>query len=219
MKLHMLACPTLREKIVPHVRSSRRERTLPCGGRSVQFYSEGSLTIGDVSRKSDTDLVRQCLTGDQGAWSELIDRYQRLIYSVARTLSQSSEDAADVFQQVCLELYQRLPELRDAESLPAWLITVTRRQAAAVLKSHKTLLPLRDEYPALADQIRSIENEHLVETAMLDLPERCRQLINLLYLHPFSLSYSAVAERLGVPVSSIGPTRARCLAKLRKLLS
>jgi len=183
------------------------------------FNSEGFLTIGDVSRKSDTDIVTRCLTGDQGAWSELIDRYQRLIYSVARTLSQSSEDAADVFQQVCLELYQRLPELRDAESLPAWLITVTRRQAAAVLKSHKTLLPLRDEYPALEDQIRSIENEHLVETAMLDLPERCRQLINLLYLHPFSLSYSAVAERLGVPVSSIGPTRARCLAKLRKLLS
>ena len=183
------------------------------------FKWEDSLTIGEVFRKSDTDLVRQCLKGDQGAWSELIDRYQRLIYSVARTLSQSPEDAADVFQQVCMDLYRRLPELRDAESLPAWLITVTRRQAAAVLKSHKTLLPLRDEYPALEDQIRSIENEHLVETAMLDLPERCRQLINLLYLHPFSLSYSAVAERLGVPVSSIGPTRARCLAKLRKLLS
>src|SRR6266581_4452938 len=196
-------------------------RTHSCVRRPLRpcFSSEGFLTIGDVSRKSDTDIVTRCLTGDQGAWSELIDRYQRLIYSVARTLSQSSEDAADVFQQVCLELYQRLPELRDAESLPAWLITVTRRQAAAVWKSHKTLLPLRDEYPALADQIRSIENEHLVETAMLDLPERCRQLINLLYLHPFSLSYSAVAERLGVPVSSIGPTRARCLAKLRKLMS
>jgi len=178
------------------------------------------LTIGEIFRKSDTDLVRQCLTGDQGAWSELIDRYQRLIYSVARTLSKSPEDAGDVFQQVCMELYQRLPELRDAESLPAWLITVTRRQAAAVLKYHKTtLLPLRDEYPAVEDQIRSIENEHLIETAMLDLPERCRQLINLLYLQPISLSYSAVAERLGVPVSSIGPTRARCLAKLRKLLS
>src|SRR6266487_4563335 len=157
MKLHMLACPTLREKIVPHMRSSRLERTLPCGGRSVQFYSEGSLTIGDVSRKSDTDLVRQCLTGDQGAWSELIDRYQRLIYSVARTLSQSSEDAADVFQQVCLELYQRLPELRDAETLPAWLMTVTRRQAAAVWKARKASVPLNGEYPSVETHIGWIE--------------------------------------------------------------
>src|SRR5436190_17716394 len=134
--------------VLPVARRSDLTRPLPASNPAAPsiFNSEGFLTIGDVSRKSDTDRVRQCLTGDQGAWSELIDRYQRLIYSVARSLSQSSEDAADVFQQVCLELYQRLPELRDAESLPAWLITVTRRQAAAVLKSHKTLLPLRDEY-------------------------------------------------------------------------
>ncbi len=174
---------------------------------------------GETARKSDSDLVKKCLTGDEGAWGELIDRYQRLIYSVARTLAQSPEDAADVFQQVCLELYQRLPEVRDVESLPAWLITVSRRQAVAVLKSHKTLVPLKGEYPALEDHIRSIENEHLVESAMHDLPERCRLLINLLYLDPSPLSYSAVAERMGIPVSSIGPTRARCLGKLRKLLS
>src|SRR5262249_58060401 len=144
---------------------------------------------------------------------------QRLIYSIARKLSRSPEDAADVFQQVCLELYQRLSDLRDVETLPAWLIIVTRRQAGAVWKSGRMLVPLKDDFPALEDYIGAIENEHLVESAMLDLPERCRLLINLLYLYPSPLSYAAVAERLGMPVSSIGPTRARCLEKLRKLLS
>ncbi len=176
------------------------------------------LTIGGATRKSDSEIIKNCLARDQGAWSELIDRYERLIYSVARTLAQSPEDAADIFQQVCLELYLRLPELRDVESLPAWLITVTRRKAIAVLKSHRTFVPLMADYPALDDHIRTIEKEFLVESAMLDLPERCRQLINLLYLHPFPLSYSAIGERLKIPVSSIGPTRARCLAKLRRAL-
>lgn len=167
----------------------------------------------------DRELIECCLKGDQTAWDELIDRYQRLIYSIARTLSRSREDAADVFQQVCLELYQRLPELRDAETLPAWLMTVTRRQATAEWKSRKDAVPLSDNQPGVEEHITWIENEHIVERAMLDLPERCRMLIDLLYLHPSQLSYSAVAERLGMPVSSIGPTRARCLAKLRKLLS
>jgi len=176
------------------------------------------LTVDRSVARSDSELIEACLNGDQDAWTELIVRYQRLIYSVARTLSRSPEDAADVFQQVCLELYQRLPDLRDAATLPAWLITVTRRQAAALWKSGKSVA-LTDEHPDVEHRIAWIENEHLVERAMLDLPERCRMLIDLLYLHPSQLSYADVAERLGIPASSIGPTRARCLAKLRKLLS
>jgi RNA polymerase sigma factor (sigma-70 family) len=176
------------------------------------------LSVGGATRKSDSEIVEKCLARDQGAWSELLDRYGRLIYSVVRTMALSSEDTADVFQEVCLELYQRLPQLRDAESLPAWLITVTRRKASA-LKSHRTFAPLMGDYQDLEDHIQSIENEYLVESAMRDLSERCRELINLLYLHPSPLSYSAIAERLKIPVSSIGPKRARCLAKLRRLLS
>ena len=168
----------------------------------------------------NSELIENCLKGDEDAWAELISRYQRLIYSVAHTLSRSPEDAADVFQQVCVELYQRLPELRDAEALPAWLITVTRRQAGALLKSHENSIPLTDEHPHKEDHIGAIENEYAVERAMLDLSERCRALIRLLYLHhPARLSYAEVAGRLGIPVSSIGPMRARCLEKLRKLLT
>jgi RNA polymerase sigma factor (sigma-70 family) len=168
--------------------------------------------------RPDSVLIERCLRGDQTAWAALIDRYQRLIYSVASSLSRSAEDTADVFQQVCLELYKRLPHLRDTETLPAWLITVTRRQATAVLKSHKALVPLNDQQPDIESRIHSIEKEYLVDTALLELPERCRQLIDLLYLHPSRLSYADVAAHLKMPVSSIGPTRARCLEKLRKLL-
>jgi len=178
------------------------------------------ISTGNRAIKPDSELIQGCLKGDQNSWNELIDRYQRLIYSVARTLCPSREDEADVFQQVCLQLYQGLPELRDHETLPAWLITVTRRQVAAILRSRKAwFVPLDDEHPDVEVQIGWIENEHIVERALLDLSERCRSLIDLLYLHPSQLSYAAIAERLGMPVSSIGPTRARCLEKLRKLLS
>jgi len=176
------------------------------------------LTVDRGVARSDSELIESCLSGDQNAWADLIQRYHRLIYSVARTLSRSPEDTADVFQQVCLELYQGLAELRDAATLPAWLITVTRRKAAGLWKSRK-IVSLTDQHPDVENRIAWIENEHLVERAMLDLPERCRMLIDLLYLHPGQLSYVDVAERLGMPVSSIGPTRARCLARLRKLLS
>jgi RNA polymerase sigma factor (sigma-70 family) len=169
--------------------------------------------------RPNSELIESCLEGDQDAWAELIDRFQRLIYSVAHAMCRSSEDAADVFQQVCMELYQRLPEVRDTETLPAWLITVTKRQAIASLKSTKALVPLIDEHPHGVDHITMIENEHLVERGMLGLPEQCRQLLDLLYRQPSELSYAEIAQRLGVPVSSIGPMRARCLAKLRKLLS
>jgi RNA polymerase sigma factor (sigma-70 family) len=170
-------------------------------------------------KNSDSDLIKVCLSGDQNAWNELIDRYQRLIYSIALTLCPSPDDAPDIFQQVCLELYQRLSDLRDHKSLPAWLITVTRRQVASLLKSRKPLVRINDEHSRLETRIVQIENEYLVERAMLDLPERCRLLIDMLYLDPLQLSYAAIAKRLRMPVASIGPTRARCLAKLRKLLS
>jgi RNA polymerase sigma factor (sigma-70 family) len=174
---------------------------------------------GKGVKNSDPELIKVCLSGDQDAWNQLIDRYQRLIYSIARAHCPSHEDAADVFQQVCLELYQRLSELRDHETLPAWLITVTRRQIAALLKSRKPNIPIDEEHPGIVERIVWIENEHIVERAMLDLPERCRLLIDMLYLDPSQLTYAAIAKRLRMPVSSIGPTRARCLAKLRKLLS
>src|SRR5215470_10831583 len=93
----------------------------------------------------DSELIERCLQGDQDAWQALIARYQRLVYSVGHTLCSNPEDLSDVFQQVWLELYQRLNELRNIEALPAWLMTVTRRRAYAVIHSRHNSSPLDEE--------------------------------------------------------------------------
>jgi RNA polymerase sigma factor (sigma-70 family) len=167
----------------------------------------------------DSELVERCLKGDETAWTLLIDRYQRLIYSVARALCQDPDDTADVFQSTCLDLYKGLADLRDVKALPAWLITVTRRRAIAVLKARIPIPAVEEpEPPASLDVVGAIEREHALELALDQCPERCRELINLLYFNANQPSYVDISEKLGIPVASIGPTRARCLDKLRKLL-
>ncbi len=167
---------------------------------------------------SDRELIASCLNGEQPAWTELIARYQRLIYSVARGLCPQPEDCADVFQRVCMELYQSLGRLRSDQTLPAWLITVTRRSSYAVLRTRKSTVPI-EEFEVASDQkILQIEEQFAVGRAVTELPERCRNLIQLLYFDLNEPSYEDISQRLGVPVASIGPTRARCLEKLKKIL-
>jgi len=167
---------------------------------------------------SDRELIASCLRGEQHSWTELITRYQRLIYSVARGLCPQPEDCADVFQRVCMELYQSLGRLRNDQTLPAWLITVTKRSSYAILRTRKTTIPI-EEFDMASDQkIQQIEKEFLVERAVLGLPERCRTLIHFLYFDLDEPSYELISQRLGMPVASIGPTRARCLEKLKKIL-
>ncbi len=171
---------------------------------------------------TDAELIENCLRGDNGAWEELITRYKRLIYSVARSVCTEPEDAADVFQYVCLEWYQILGHLRSVRTLPAWLITVTRRRALRVVREQRSAVELRD-FEAMSDgffdsRLAAIEQEHAIAIALERLPKRCGLLLNLLYIDPEKPSYADVARLLEMPLPSIGPTRARCLAKLRKLL-
>jgi RNA polymerase sigma factor (sigma-70 family) len=166
----------------------------------------------------DNELIARCLKGDQGAWNGLVARYERLVYSVALTFCPHADDASDVFQQVWIELYQQLSDLRHVEALPAWLITVTRRQAYKLINAQPGSEVLDEEIPDLKEQISQIEREHYLESTMAQLPDRCRRLIDLLYFDMGEPSYSQIAEIMGMPEASIGPTRARCLEKLRKLL-
>ena len=123
-----------------------------------------------------------------------------------------------LFQQVWLELYQHLADLRNIDALPAWLITVTRRRSYAVLNSRYGTEPLDEEIPDHSEQLTQVEHEHTLERALDQLPDRCRQLIDLLYFDTSEPTYLQIAEKMGMPEASIGPTRARCLEKLRKLL-
>jgi RNA polymerase sigma factor (sigma-70 family) len=171
-----------------------------------------------VELRVDNELIGRCLDGDQPAWRELVQKYQRLVYSIARTVCLQPEDVSDVFQQVWLELYQQLSTLRHVEALPSWLITVTKRKAYSVIRSNRGTEPLDEELPDISETLAAIENEHAVERALDQLPERCRRLIDLLYFRVDEPSYAEIATTMDMPVPSIGPTRARCLEKLRKLL-
>jgi RNA polymerase sigma factor (sigma-70 family) len=167
---------------------------------------------------SDRELIASCLRGEQSAWTELIGRYQRLIYSVARGLCPGPEDCADVFQRVCMELYQSLGRIRNDQTLPAWLITVTKRSSYAVLRARKSTIPIEEFEVGCDVKIQQIEKAFAVERGVAELPERCRSLIELLYFDINEPSYELISQRLGMPVASIGPTRARCLEKLKKIL-
>ena len=174
---------------------------------------------GELSDLSDRALIDSCLREEQGGWTRLICKYERLIYSVARALCPQPEDCADVFQQVCLALYQNLKKLRSDQTIPAWLITVTRRQAYTLIREKHPQAELDEKDDISNGQIDIIEKEFELETAMEQLPDRCRDLINLLYFDPKEPSYAEIADKMGMPVASIGPTRARCLEKLKKLLN
>src|SRR5206468_8292440 len=100
----------------------------------------------------------------QEAWKELVKRYQPLVCSVAHLLlSRNTDDASDIFQQVWMELYQRLPDLRNVDALPAWLITVTRRRAYALIHSRHGSEPPDETIPDLSEQIIRIEREHMIQ--------------------------------------------------------
>jgi len=186
----------------------------------------------NLSQMDDLALVGSCLEGDHAAWEALIRRYQRLIYSIPVKARLSQEDAADIFQSVCLKLYEKLNTIRDGERISSWLITTTSRECWRISARNR-----RDSTPAGSDDEKSsnlveipatgllvdeerevLERQHQVRQAVEALPDRCRELITMLFYHENELSYVEIAGRMKMPVPSIGPTRARCLEKLRKLL-
>lgn len=171
-----------------------------------------------VQTSVDMELIERCIQGEQEAWKDLVARYERLVYSVAYVTCPRGEDVSDIFQQVWLELYQQLDDLRNVQALPAWLITVTRRRAYALLRARHGSEPLDEEMAAVDVSLIHIEHEHMIERALSQLPDRCRKLIGLLYFDSNEPSYSQIARNMDMPEASIGPTRARCLEKMRKLI-
>ena len=181
----------------------------------------------------DRDLVAACLGGDTDAWEALISRYQRLIYSVPIRAGFSPVDAADIFQSVCLKLFQKLSELRKMEKISSWLMTTTTRECWRVVEKRRRetqpqmydeeyendiVAQLKSAEP-LADEHRiTFERQQVVREAIAVLSERCRALITLLFYSKEELSYADIARQMKLPVNSIGPTRARCLQKLKRLL-
>jgi RNA polymerase sigma factor (sigma-70 family) len=185
----------------------------------------------EYAHMSDRELVAACLDNDAKAWETLILRYQRLIYSIPARQGFSSVDAADVFQSVCLILLKKLPSLRKQEKLFSWLMTTTTRECWRVAAQwrRETTLETRDpddpadklgemasQEPLAEQQSLALEQQQILRQAINRLPERCRQLITMLFYQSDELSYAEIAARLQIPVASMGANRARCLQKLKK---
>lgn len=182
--------------------------------------------MGLDSTASDRQLVEACLGGSQQAWNALIAKYQRLIYAIPLKYGGTREDAADIFQAVCLELFRELPRLRNVDNLRPWLATVTGHQAFHWKKREQRRaqneLP-GDDPASLAPALPPIatadlEREQLVREAVARLPPRCRELVQGLFFEHPVLSYEQVAKRLGLRTGSIGFIRGRCLKRLERLL-
>jgi len=173
--------------------------------------------------QSDPGLIRACLDGDERAWEELVERYGRLVYSIPRRMGFPEADADDVFQAVFALLLRHLPSLRDQTRLSSWLITTTRRECwrfGRRSSRHDELdeaIPDGTEPPI--DELEREERAQAVRQAMRRLDERCRELLTALFLEPAAPAYEAIGARLGMPIGSIGPTRARCLRKLEAFLA
>jgi len=176
---------------------------------------------------SNTRVVAACLAGDEHAWGDLLERYKNLIYSIPLRYGTPPQDAADIFQAVCLDLFNELPRLRDAEALQGWLIRVTTNKCYHWKRrmisqesgfGEDQMEPLSALHTMAPDLLAEIEREQAVREAIADLPVRCREMIELLFFEHPPMAYNDVARRLKLATGSIGFIRGRCLKRLKKLL-
>jgi RNA polymerase sigma factor (sigma-70 family) len=184
-----------------------------------------SIPTPEPVAAEDQQLVQQCLQGDQAAWSRLIDKYKRLIYSVPIKYGFRPEDASDIFQTVCIDLFTNLCNLRKVGSLRSWLITVTshkcfhwKRQQRQDVELDALEQEIAEDLAAAPEIIEELQQEQIVRDAVDRLPPRCAEMVRLLFFEQPSLPYAEVAKRLGLAVGSIGFIRGRCLTRLHKIL-
>jgi RNA polymerase sigma factor (sigma-70 family) len=171
-------------------------------------------------------LVARVRAGDAAAWDLLVEAYVGLVWAIARNHRLSSSDAADVSQTTWLRLVENLHKVEDPRRVGAWLATTARRECLRVLRlSGREVLVIDDavfdrgdpDAGSVDDDLLRAESAASVQAAFGRLPDRCQQLLRVLMLDEVP-HYEVVSAALDMPVGSIGPTRGRCLAKLRALM-
>jgi RNA polymerase sigma factor (sigma-70 family) len=175
---------------------------------------------------SDTRLVKECLAGNEDAWSALVDKYKALIYSIPVKYRMPPQESADVFQAVCMELLARLPDLRQPKALPAWLIQVThhqcyrwkRQQQRIISSDSETGVPEPEIPPVAESLIRQTQEEQILREAISSLAPQCQRLVTALFFEVPARPYAEIAAELGLAVGSIGFTRQKCIERLRRSL-
>lgn len=192
---------------------------------------------------SDAELLQRCRDGSQPAWNALVRRFQRLVYTVPRRAGLSEAQAGDVFQVAFSRLFEHIDRIDDPGRVRAWLVTTAKRETLRLLEQDRRLAEpaasgtetdtdhdgdgdagtsaldrLVDPAPLPDALLDDLQQQDRLHRALALLDERSRALLTLLFLQDETPSYSDIAQRLQMPEGSIGPTRARCLQRLRALL-
>lgn len=180
----------------------------------------------------DARLVKRCQAGDQAAWDELVDRYQRLIYAIPRRAGLGEEQAADVFQEVFVTLLEKIDIIEQPDRIRSWIVTTAKFKTWGIIRGSKgyyspeteeemeaEMAAIRDESPLADEMLIELEEQHLIREALKRIEERCQTILSMIYLTDPSASYAEVAAAIGVGETSISPLRSRCLKKLEKVLA
>ena len=171
-------------------------------------------------------LLAAASAGDQAAWDALVERYANLLWSIARAFRLSQTDAADVVQLTWLRLVENLDRITEPEHLAGWLSTTARRECLQLIRRSErhreipatgTRAEAVDPAPPVDERLLRDERDRTLWGFFAELSERCQQLLRVLMATP-PPEYAEVADALGMPIGSIGPTRQRCLKQLRELV-
>jgi RNA polymerase sigma factor (sigma-70 family) len=212
-----------------HRDGSDRPAILQEGGMSSRPLASPAEEEVSAASASDAQIVERCLEGDQDAWRSLLARYRALIHSIPFKYGASPEDAADIFQAVSLELFSALAKLREPRALRAWLMQVTAHKCfqwkqTKLRRAENDLSQIEDDPPAslivppTLVEIEVSEREERLRQAIARLPDRCREVIQMLFYVQPPRSYNDVAEALGLARGSVPAIRARSLKRLQQIL-
>jgi RNA polymerase sigma factor (sigma-70 family) len=170
------------------------------------------------------DLVTRARAGDQKAWNGLVDEFAPLVLSICRRYRLSPEDANEVGQEVWMRLVVHLRRLREPAALPGWLATTTRNECLRWLQADRRRSDTATAYhrervitvdPPVDTELLAAERNAALRTAFRQLPANCQELLSNLIVDP-PPRYAEIADLMGLSAGSLGPLRARCIAKIQQ---
>lgn len=202
--------------------------------RKKKFVGQEQAPSG-AARNKNKKLFERCRHGDTSAWEELVNQYVRLVHSVPVRHGLAPDEVEDVAQDVFLALAKNLNQIENPDALPGWLSTTARRLSwravqksrreapldedglSAVAESRSSVLGI-SQMPTMSELQHGWERQEVLAQGFQHLGDRCRELLAMMFLAPNEPSYDEISQELGISKGSIGPTRNRCLEKLREIL-
>jgi RNA polymerase sigma factor (sigma-70 family) len=181
---------------------------------------------GDSYSLDIATAVRLAAAGDRQAWTRLVKQYGNLIWSITARFKLTESDAGDVVQTTWMRLIEHIDRIEQPDRVGSWLASTARNECLRHVAARKRIILIHEDHafddpdqhgPGVDEALLAAEQAEVVRRAVAHLPEQWQKLLELLMADP-PASYAEISDQLGLPVGSIGPTRGRCLAKLRVLL-